>query len=234
MSDNQPVKTTDTPLQARQVANYLKRHPDFFSHHQQLLTTLRIPHPSGAAVSLVERQTALLREQNRELRSQMNELLDAARHNDLQFEKTKRLVLAMLEAHNLDEVVIAVDEGLCLDFNGDLTRIILFNDRERVNDSNLKCLPLEEAETQVAELTESDWAICGSLTQSQRHFLFDDRADSALSAAVVPLVRGRTLGLLAIGSFEANYFHSSMGTLFLNYVGEVLSCVLLRLDREAS
>lgn len=230
MSDNEHA--TGTPLQAQQVVDYLKQHPEFFRDHQQLLSTLRIPHPSGAAVSLVERQTALLREQNRELRSQMNELLDAARHNDLQFEKTKRLVLAMLQAHNLDEVVIAVDEGLCQDFNGDITRLILFNDGERISGSNLKCLPAEEAETQVAELTESDWAICGSLSESQRRFLFDDRADSVLSAAVVPLVRGRTLGLLAIGSFEANYFHSSMGTLFLNYLGEVLSCILLRLRRE--
>ncbi|WP_207060555.1 DUF484 family protein [Motiliproteus sp. SC1-56] len=229
MSNNQPANTLPD---AAQVAEFLKQHPDFFTHHQGLLGSLRIPHASGGAISLVERQTSLLREQNREMRSQLNELLDAARQNDLQFERTKRLILAMLEAHNLDELVMAVDEGLCQDFNGDLTRIILFDEHQRITGNHLKCLPPAEAETQVAELTESDWAICGSLTEPQRRFLFDDRADKVLSAAVVPLVKGRNLGLLAIGSFEANYFHSSMGTLFLNYVGEVLSRVLFRLSRD--
>lgn len=216
----------------QQVVAYLEQHPDFFRHHQRLLHHLHIPHQSGAAVSLVERQTALLRQQNREMRNQLDQLLEAARHNDLQFEKTKRLVLALLEAHSLDEAVVAVDEGLCQDFNGDLTQLILFDDSGRLQGGNLKTLPPADAEGPVADLIESDWAICGSLTEAQRRFLFDDRADQVLSAAVIPLVKGRTLGLLAIGSFEANYFHSSMGTLFLNYVGEVLSRVLFRLTRD--
>ena len=52
------------------------------------------------------------------------------------------------------------------------------------------------------------------------------------SSAVVPLVKGETLGLLAIGSYDPNYFQSSQGTLFLSYVGEVLSRVLARILGE--
>lgn len=221
--------TSATADDEQQVVEFLENHPEFFARHQSLLQHLRIPHQRGGAISLVERQTEMLREQNREMRSQLHDLLDAARYNDLQFEKTKRLVLSLLEAETLDQLTDAIDEGLCQDFNGDMTRLVLFDQQLDNAGGNLKSVPLLEAKLQIAELIDSDWALCGTLTERQRQFLFDDRADKVLSAAVVPLVKGNTLGLLAIGSFEANYFHSSMGTLFLNYVGEVLSRVLARL-----
>ena len=211
------------------VVEYLETHPEFFARHQSLLHTLRIPHQRGGAISLVERQTEMLREQNREMRSQLHDLLDAARYNDLQFEKTKRLVLSLLEAETLDQLTDVIEEGFCQDFNGDLTRLILL-DQDPVGEAgNYKSVSHQQAESHVLELVESDWALCGSLSDRQRQFLFDERADKVLSAAVVPLVKGTTIGLLAVGSFEANYFHSSMGTLFLNYIGEVLSRILSRL-----
>ncbi|MFT6915173.1 MAG: hypothetical protein ACJAWL_001476 [Motiliproteus sp.] len=213
----------------QQIVEFLEHHPEFFARHQSLLQHLRIPHQCGGAISLVERQTEMLREQNREMRSQLHDLLDSARYNDLQFEKTKRLVLSLLEAETLDQLTDAIDEGLCQDFNGDLTRLVLFEQPIAHVGGNLKRVPLADAKLQIAELIDSDWALCGTLTERQRQFLFDDRADKVLSAAVVPLVKGNCLGLLAIGSYQANYFHSSMGTLFLNYVGEVLSRVLPRL-----
>ncbi len=213
----------------QEVVEFLESHPEFFTRHQSLLHNLRIPHQRGAAISLVERQTEMLREQNREMRSQLHDLLDAARYNDLQFEKTKRLVLSLLEAETLDQLTDAIDEGMCQDFNGDMTRLVLFDHHLENAAGNLKSVSLVDAKAQISELIDSDWALCGSLTERQRQFLFDDRADKVLSAAVIPLIKGNSLGVLAIGSFEANYFHSSMGTMFLNYVGEVLGRVLSRL-----
>jgi len=37
---------------------------------------------------------------------------------------------------------------------------------------------------------------------------------------------GNPLGVLAIASTDANYFRSSMGTLFLGYIAEVLNRLL--------
>ena len=43
------------------------------------------------------------------------------------------------------------------------------------------------------------------------------------SAAMVPLDFNGKQGLLAIGSFNAQHFRSSMGTLFVSHIGEVLA-----------
>ena len=45
---------------------------------------------------------------------------------------------------------------------------------------------------------------------------------------MAPLVNGGPLGVLAIGSHDPEYYKSSMGTVFLTYVSEVLNRVLPR------
>ncbi|MEH6811806.1 MAG: DUF484 family protein [Motiliproteus sp.] len=229
MSEKTPdSQTNQDDILEQTVVRYLQQHPEFFNHHQMLLQNLHIPHQQAGTISLVERQTAILRQQNRSLEAQMDELIETARHNDLQFDKTRRLVINLLEAHNLDETIIAIDEGLCQDFNGDVVQLILFGDPQKLRANNLKVVSKEDSEPHLSDLIESDWAICGSLNDKEREFLFGERANKVLSAAAVPLAQGNSIGLLAIGSHEANYFHSSMGTLFLNYIGEVLSRVLYR------
>lgn len=213
-------------ISEQQVAEYLADHPDFFSRNLDLLEKLYVPHQSGAAVSLVERQTSVLREKTRQLNGHLSDLIEIARHNDMQFEKTKRMVLSLLDAVNLDDVAVAVDESLCQDFHGDSTALLLFSNTE-LDSNSARVLRREDAEP-VDILIESNLVSCGQLEPAQIQFLFGADAHRIASAAVVPLVRGKTLGLLAVGSYDPQYFQSSQGTLFLSYVGEVLSSVLHR------
>lgn len=220
----QPVVTADL------VADYLAEHPDFFTQYTHLLEKLYVPHQRGTAVSLVERQTSLLRERNQQLHGHLSELIDAARYNDVQFEKTKRMVLALLEAWTLDDVAVAIEESLCRDFYGDETVLLLFSERS-LESNSVRTLARAE-DSLVQPLIETNLPSCGQLSEAMNRFLFQERSVKVQSAAVVPLVKGDTLGLLAIGSHDPNYFQSSQGTLFLSYVGEVLSRVLCRILQE--
>lgn len=226
MSDN-AVSATATAISAEQVAEYLAQHPDFFTGHGDLLAKLHVPHESGRAISLVERQTSLLREKNERLHAHLADLVDAARYNDLQFEKTKRMVLSLLECITLDDLAVAIEESLCGDFHGDTTALLLFSDKV-VDTNNIRVVDPRQLGPLTA-LVGTNLPSCGQLSREQNTFIFDEQAFRVQSAAVVPLVLGETLGLLAIGSFEAGYFHSGQGTVFLNYVGEVLSRVLSRI-----
>lgn len=215
---------------ADQVADYLAEHPDFFSQYTHLLEKLYVPHQRGTAVSLVERQTSLLRERNQQLHGHLSDMIDAARHNDVQFEKTKRMVLALLEAWTLDDVAVAIEESLCRDFYGDETVLLLFSERS-LESNSVRTLARAE-DSLVQPLIETNLPSCGQLSEAMNRFLFQEHSVKVQSAAVVPLVKGDTLGLLAIGSHDPNYFQSSQGTLFLSYVGEVLSRVIWRILQE--
>lgn len=222
MSDGQHNK-----LSKEQVAGFLAQNPDFFSEYEYLLEILTVPHLTGSAVSLVERQSSLLRDKNKQLTLHLSDLCDAARHNDTQFEKTKRMVLALLDAQTLDDLGDALEESLCRDFYGDATSLILFAEQQ-ITVNNRRMMPREMAGI-VEPLMVSAEPSCGHLSAAANHFLFESRSGMIQSAAVIPLVKGETIGLLGIGSYDADYFQSSQGTLFLSYVGEVLSRVASRI-----
>jgi hypothetical protein len=79
-------------------------------------------------VSLVERQMKLLRDRNIEMRHRLSQLMDVARDNDRLFDKTRRLILDLLDAGSLEEVVMAVEDSLRQDFQVPFVSLILFGD----------------------------------------------------------------------------------------------------------
>jgi uncharacterized protein YigA (DUF484 family) len=64
---------------------------------------------------------------------------------------------------------------------------------------------------------------CGRLSLEQARVLFSDSACPAVSAALIPLDGEIWRGLLAVGSQDPERFHSGVGTLFLERIGELVS-----------
>jgi uncharacterized protein len=211
------------------VIDYLQRHPDFFERHPEVLETLQLPHPSGAAVSLIERQVSVLRDRNLEMRQRLSSLLATARENDKLFEKTKRLVLALLEARQLSEVVDALYHSLASDYDVPFYNLVLLGEAAALPASNARVVGLDQAHQSIGALLRGNRAICGVLRREELQFLFGDQADQVGSVAAVPLYHGRVFGVLAIGHPDPNHYRSSMGTLFLSYIAEVLNRTCPRL-----
>lgn len=231
---------TDTPaeaasqpdiagLSAEQIKAYLQQHPDFFDNHPDLLELIRLPHESGAAVSLIERQVSVLRERNLEMRQRINGMLEAAKTNDKLFEKTKRLVLTLLETKDLATIIDTVSESLGNDFQVEFHSLILFGDQQSIGATNAKIVELDQANSQVGTLLRTNRATCGVLGSAELSFLFGEKSAEVGSVAAVPLSHGSTFGILAIGNSDPNYYRSSMGTLFLTYIAEVLNRVTPKL-----
>ena len=208
------------------IKAYLQDNPNFFENHPDLLELIQLPHESGRAVSLVERQVAVLRERNMEMRQRLNNLLEAARTNDKLFEKTKRLVLNLLDSRDINSLVDTLYESLGNDYQLQYFSLVLLTDTTRLPDNPARVVGLDEAENQVGTLLRSNRAICGVLRQEELQFLFGNKAGEIGSVAAVPLTRGQSYGILAIGNSDPNYYRSSMGTLFLSYIAEVLNRIL--------
>jgi hypothetical protein len=64
---------------------------------------------------------------------------------------------------------------------------------------------------------------CGQIRDSQRDFLFGVGTIEIGSAALVPLGKDSSAGLLAVGSPDAERFHPAMSTDFLARIGELVS-----------
>ncbi|MDO9625207.1 MAG: DUF484 family protein [Pseudomonas sp.] len=214
------------PLDATAVADYLRQHPEFFVEHDELLAELRIPHQRGDTISLVERQMTLLRERNIEMRHRLSQLMDVARDNDRLFDKTRRLVLDLLDASGLEEVVSTVEDSLRHEFQVPFVSLILFSDTPLAVGRSLSSA---EAHQAIGGLLAGGKTICGVLRENELSFLFGETdAKQIGSAAVVALSYQGLHGVLAIGSSDPQHYKSSLGTLFLGYIAEVLARVLPR------
>ncbi len=222
MSDSNIRKSGE--LTEEQVVAYLRKHLDFFTRQKELLTELDLPHNSGKAVSLVERQVIILRERNIEMRQRLSSLLDNARDNDRLFDKTKRLVLALLECHDLGDLVDALYYSFDKEFNVHYTRLILFG--HNIPPSAARVESISSARNHIGKRLKSAHAVSGGIDVKETEFLFDDDARNVGSAAIAVLSHGNPLGVLAIGNQDPAYYRSSMGTLFLAYIAEVLNRLL--------
>lgn len=223
MSDSN-FKPESAKLNPETVAGYLRKHPHFFEDFPDLVADMQISHDSGKAVSLVERQVSILRERNIEMRQRLSNLLDTARENDQLFAKTRRLVLALLECTDLGDMVDALYYSFQKEFNVHYTRLILFG--PHVPPSTARIEYINNARNHIGKRLKAPNAISGGIDVKECEFLFDEDAPNVGSAALAVLSYGNPLGVLAIGNQDPNYYRSSMGTLFLGYVAEVLNRVL--------
>lgn len=210
------------------VVDYLLSHPEFFEAHAELLSKLKIPHPTGSAVSLIERQVEVLRQQHRQLERKLVDLIEVARANDTLIERIHRLALALLEGANLPDRLYALQEELRERFGADEVSMFLLHAGPQDADAGpARWLTTDDSGLeQFRELLKSGKPHVGRLRPPQLEFLFGEQAERIASAALVPLGDRGSLGLLAVGSHDLERFSPTLGTAFLTRISELVTAAL--------
>ncbi len=223
--------TSEAPADESAVLAYLREHPDLLARHPDVLAELDVPHrPGGAAVSLIERQVAVLRQRNAELERRLSELMRTARDNERVGQRLLDLGRGLLEADSVDAVLATVREALLTDAGADYVAIRLLDDNgdaaqrhpERYMDAH------GSDAAAFADLLADGRPVCGTVSKHQLAALFRGDGDELGSAALVPLRAGEPLGVVGIASGDPDRFTSDMGTLFLGQLGELVAAGLTR------
>ncbi len=234
---------TDKPViddSEKSIVRYLRDNPDFFERHLDLLADMILPHDHQGAISLVERQVQILREQKNAHKKRLNTLISNAKVNERLSTQISKLILALLDSQNLDDVLNIVQTRLSKDFNADTVVVRLFNTGHPSLSARPDVIDWSEPVMGAFEkIIKERRPACGQLKPGQLESLFSDEAGQIASAALIPLVENEQsktcYGLLAIGSHERDRFRADMGTLFLTQIGNILARVLKRtLDTESN
>lgn len=233
MSTQAEIDYADEELSEQAVHDYLAVHPDFFENHATLLNSLHLPHATGGAVSLVERQISVLRQKDMKLEKQLKELIGVARANDLLSAKIHELAMQLLAAPDLKTTIIALEEGMRSGFSADQAVLVVFGDPGAFEDINAgRFFRVVEKNSEALgpfkTFLGGSSARCGQIRDAQRDFLFQEDADEIGSAALVPLTNGADIGFLAIGSADADRFHPGMSIDFLTRLGDLVAGALKR------
>ncbi|WP_126452128.1 DUF484 family protein [Sulfuriflexus mobilis] len=228
MSSHQGKDLNIDGASEKDVAEFLQKHPRFFENNINLLAEMRLPHPSGTAVSLIERQVNILRDNNQKLEQKLNNLIQIARDNDKLNARIQKMALALMETTSLDEVFYAVQDSLRSEFLADSVVLRLFNSPEQASDVNdVAFITRDEMLEQLfSKFFRQKKPLCGALDEAQARFLFVDAATDIASAALVPVCDKECFGLLAIGSYDEQRFNPAMGTVFLSHIGDMVGRTL--------
>ena len=215
----------DVELSDELVLQYLRNEAEFFQRNPQIVSELNLPHESGQAVSLIERQVAILRDRNMQMRRRMNELMQAAKDNDELFAKTRTLTLELLNVQGWQELNEVLATYVLADFHADFVCCHLSN-----QPVFLDHLLSHDGEMPHQRFVTTKVPVCTTLRAEELSELFPIQDhDVAGSAVLAPLFWEQGTGCLAIGSRETHRFSSDMDTLFVTYIGDVLSRVVQRL-----
>lgn len=226
-SQTQPDAKAPGAVDARDVAGFLRANPAFLDQHPDLLRALTIPHQSGDAVSLLERQVAVLRDDNARLKKQLDEWVRLARANETLNHKIHELVLTLMHAVGPQAIFASLDRALREQFGADRVQSLLFAEPAFVDSgdgAHFAGSGSPRREPFAAQLGAAT-TVCGALTPAAREALFSAE-EGAASAVVMPLIGKGWDGVLVIASNDASRYQADMGTEFLSFLKEIVTLVL--------
>lgn len=212
-------------INQEQVAQFLRDHPDFFTQHADLLSTLNVPHPySGQTISLGERQVMLLRERARGLETKLREFIQFAEENDAIGEKLHKLALGLMRAKSLDAVLATLYLSLREDFTVPHACLRLWTGG--VAPDSVEFAPVSDALLQLA--TGLTTPRCGHEAPEEVRAWFGETASHLRSFALAPIREAGVTGILVLASEDATRFYPEMGTLYLTWLTELAGAAVSR------
>lgn len=239
MSDKQPEKALDRSasatdrlspqtITAAQVSDFLKANPDFFINQDELLADITLPHESGKAISLLERQVSILRERSMESRHTLNKLIENARYNDQLFSVTRNLILTLLGETGIADIARITEVNLATQPGIDACCVILFDGPLYSDNAGGRVENKNNIASQFPDFFNGARTHCMNINKNQAAYLFPHESRQIRSVALCPIGKNPGHGVLVIGNQARDYFNASLDTLFLDFIGEVLDSLLQR------
>jgi uncharacterized protein len=231
-----------SPITEDDISNFLVNTPDFFVRHAEILGTIRLSSPHGnRAVSLQERQAEMMREKIKGLELRMMEMVRNGGDYSVIAEHVHTWTKSLLQiskAIDIPETLVRRLES-CFDIPQAALRV--WDVSKAAKKENFAKGASEDVQNFANTL---QLPYCG-LNSGFEAVQWLPRPDEAKSVALIalrvyepsrvtPIHEGVKLippaiGLLVLASDDEHRFHSGMGTVFLEQIGELASASLARL-----
>lgn len=217
---------TADSLSADDIARFLHDNPSFFQDHAELFSNMRVPHPNETrAISLGERQILTLRARAKDLEWKLSGLVHNASGNEKISKAINDWCCRMLAEDDAAQIPAHIVRSL-----GDLfdlpTIALRVWDLSKLTDSEFTQDVTDSIRSYARELTQP---YCGPLGNQEAASWLGTAPASLAIIALRPSKGSEPVGLLVLGSDDAERFTPDMGTAFLTTINELASAALMRL-----
>ena len=196
-------------LDSKEVELFLLDNLDFFETRESLVSEMSFKHSSSSASSILERQVNKLREDHKSLINMLTSFMETASINEDLFNKSKNLILQILESSTRKQIINKVENSFSKDFKIDKP-LLKFHKNKKI----------DELEKLTGLSLHKGAIYCGSLSSEKMNVLFNDKKIGSMVVAVI--VVSDEIGLLMLGSFDRSKYLGDEDTTFIEYIRDVL------------
>lgn len=217
-----------TNLSPEVIAKFLQENPSFFNDNAAIFSDLKVPHPdSGAAIPLVQRQLLSIREQNQALKNQLTGLIENASGNQRISQLLIQWCSSMLSENDANEIPNKITLGISNIFQlPDISLRLWGLEKHTTNSEHEK-----DVSTLKQFTNNQKQPICGPVSMHKEIAALLPKQSQSMAIIPLSLNEGKqSIGLLILGSTDANRFTIDMGVDFLETIASLSSAALSRLS----
>jgi uncharacterized protein YigA (DUF484 family) len=231
----EPGARAPVRVSARQVIDYLDRHPEFLMRHPDLLERQKLPSRinSDRIADLQSFLVERLRGDISKLRNEQDELLANSRDNLSTQDRVHRAALALLAANSFEQLIEIVTTDLAVLLDVDVVTLCIESDnppKDPVRYDGLLILRPGTIDEVIGEGTE---VLLRDDTQGEPA-IFGGAAGLVRSDALIRLIAHEDAppGLIAFGTRHPGFFNPGQGTELLNFLARIIEhCIRSWLTR---
>jgi uncharacterized protein YigA (DUF484 family) len=213
-------------MQTTELVAFLQANPNIFQQHPELLELVTLTDSRGTA-SLIERQVGMLKERLRQQQSQQSEFFQVARENEQISDAFTQIICQLIGFTNLSEFATEFPQSLRTTFEIDE---VAFKTQQAASRRPSDNQGYDDAIRRLI----NQRAVCDNRWPSAIMGLFF--TDQIKSAALIPMRTSsgdEPLGILALGSSDAQRYTNDLGTAHLDRLGLMSGICLSRLQPTA-
>ena len=226
---NPSEHSIQNPITEDDIANFLANTPDFFERHAELLATVQLSSGHGGrAVSLQERQAGMLRDKIKALEARMVEMIRNGSENVAIADKLQQCTLNLLLTAHARDLPDTIVREIQAQFAVPQAAVKVWHVNGIFSMEDFSTGVSEDTQTFASSLTVP---YCGVNSGFEAVNWLPEPAQ-AMSVALIPLRPGKApqaFGMLVLASPDPERFSASMGTDFLERIGELAGAALSRL-----
>lgn len=178
--------------------------------------------------TVIAHRLSALEDSNSEIKQQLELLLEIGRRNEEKFLWLKSFILKLFEVQGFAQLDQVIFHQL-IDFTH-VNHVTLFL-KELNHQGDLLHIKAVKYPNRVhPRLFDLEKTQCETSREEEYYNLFEVSVNEPSSVALVPLHYRSYLGTLAIGSIDHAKFNVDVDTLFLDFLGEVIARVIVRLQ----
>ena len=210
---------------SREVADYLKKNPEFVAEHQDLLAGIAPPAQPDAAPEQVhgrihERRVQALRARQNQQQARLDLMVDAARSNQDLAHGLHQIAVTLLGLEDFDSEDSAAP-GLLVKSRFDIDDVAVFLASKRQD------FPAQVDYALLCQRVEHLASVCDDRVSKKLGAVLFPGAAEIRSCAFIPIAHRQALcGVMVLGAADPQRFQPDMGVLILDRLGQLIGAYL--------